>query len=56
MNRGESRPAQMTPMPQMKPRKAMKPMKPMTPMKALPLNSPLKKQARQPASSTNLRQ
>jgi hypothetical protein len=49
----------MMPMPQMKPRKAMKPMKPMapmTPMKALPLNSPLKKQARQPASSTNLRQ
>jgi hypothetical protein len=49
-------------MPQMKPRKAMKPMKPMkpmapmTPMKALPLNSPLKKQPRQPASSTNLRQ
>jgi hypothetical protein len=54
MNREEWRPAQMTPMPQMKPRKAMKPMKRMTPM--TPLNSPLKKQARQPASSTNLRQ
>jgi hypothetical protein len=46
----------MKPRKAMKPMKPMKPMAPMTPMKALPLNSPLKKQARQPASSTNLRQ
>jgi hypothetical protein len=46
----------MKPRKAMKPMKPMKPMAPMTPMQAPPLNSPLKKQARQPASSTNLRQ
>jgi hypothetical protein len=50
MNRAESRPGPMMSM------MSMKPMMPMKPMKALPLNSRLKKQARQPAASTNLRQ
>jgi hypothetical protein len=50
MNRAESRPGPMMSM------MSMKPMMPMKPMEALPLNSRLKKQARQPAASTNLRQ
>jgi hypothetical protein len=47
MNRAESRPGPMKP---------MMPMMAMKPMKALPPNSRLQKQARQPAASTNLRQ
>jgi hypothetical protein len=55
MNRAESRPGPMMSMMSMKPMMPMKPMEAL-PLRALPLNSRLKKQARQPAASTNLRQ